>query len=542
MARSSSGSRRTRLAQLRVAAAGDLGHPRRAADEVPHPPAAARQRRRHAIGGAHDLVEVRPLAVEQRDAAARLLERRVGAAQDRVEVLAARDQPDPQLVDEHARPVAHGHVPDLEQVGQAHRLRRALARGPSAACRRLGAQRAGARRARVALHEVLGDQALGLDAAARVGAERGEPAVDLELDPRLVVRRERDVLDRAHPRARDLHELPGIRPRALSKTTSTRYVGGALAPALRASARPRPPPPRRIRAPRTEAPHGRWSCRRSHRAASSTHGFEPSARGLLRGARAARGQPGPVAAAVETPGIESVANAGAIAHVVAVGVVVAADRRRRRAAEPGHQVGRVGAQGPEDRQHPAGHAGGVAQARHGRPRERRETRRAVRRRSGSTGAQVAHQRAALRQRRPRLGQQPRQRHRVAHRLDRRRSARPSAAAGACAAPRGRAPAFGQRLALGRHGPQRRRGVRHALLHVGVAGSPARRTPWPRCPAGAAARPRRAPARGQLRGLGERRVEVAEARRWPARAVAGDSALADVAAGPGRPCASPGRGR
>ncbi len=126
-------------------------------------------------------------------------------------VVAARREADSQLVDEDREAIRRRRRPDLEEAVQVHGhagVRDGHGRRRPTASR----QRARGRRARVALDEVLRRQALRPDLAMGVRPERREPRVHRELDPRLEVPGERDVLDRAHPDARHLDELAGDDP------------------------------------------------------------------------------------------------------------------------------------------------------------------------------------------------------------------------------------------------------------------------------------------------------------------------------------------
>ena len=133
------------------------------------------------------------------------------------------DQPDPQLVDEHARAVAHGH---------ARRARTGPSGPPAAVVRSTGTvggrpppARSGRAPAVPGSHctkySAIRPSGWMLQRASALnGANR---AVDLELDPRLVAGRDLHVLDRSHRRAGHLHQLArGSRRAALSKITSTR--------------------------------------------------------------------------------------------------------------------------------------------------------------------------------------------------------------------------------------------------------------------------------------------------------------------------------
>ena len=135
---------------------------------------------------------------EQREDLVGLLERRVGAADDLVELLAAAGQAGAELGDDQRQPLAVGQAHDVVEEVEVDRpswfARPAAGTGPCPRPCRSSSGRGGAGGAdgallrRRALDELLADQRLRADLAVRVGAEVLEAAVlDVEHHDRLEV-------------------------------------------------------------------------------------------------------------------------------------------------------------------------------------------------------------------------------------------------------------------------------------------------------------------------------------------------------------------
>ena len=286
------------------------------------------------------------------------------------------------------------------------------------------------------------------------------------------------------------------------------------------------------------------ACRgsRSHSVGSSTHGFEPSARGLGGGAGAARGEPGPVAGRRIAPGQRVVGERPA--RCARSGRWRRSSRRscrrtRRRSRPRGPAC--TGAAPVRIGSIPRAMRRGVAQAGTVGPRQRRER--------VERAAQVAEHRPQVADQRrgswPSTGPDSRSSRAsgTVSRTDAMPSlSRPSRAAGRCAAPRARAPASG---------PARRARDATARSVAAVFARPASTSASRRASApdtvAAVASSRRSAASSRTSsavergGLGERRVEVAEG-LVGLPAGARRDARRRSAAGPGGPCACPGRGR
>jgi hypothetical protein len=138
----------------------------------------------------------------------RRLDRRVRAADGVAQRAAVARETGAQLAEDDLQALADRQLERRQhdvgvdrrvRVLERHRRRRAVA----------GAQLLAPRRAGRALHEALADERLRRDEAVGVRAERREAPVDLHLDPRVVVGRDADVLDRAGVDARDPHVLAG---------------------------------------------------------------------------------------------------------------------------------------------------------------------------------------------------------------------------------------------------------------------------------------------------------------------------------------------
>ena len=209
----------------------------------------------------------------------------------------------------------------------------------------------------VALDEVLRDQALGLDVAARVVAELEAPR-HRHHDPRLVVLGQLDVLDRADARAGDLDELAG--DDALGGVEDRVDAVGAGALGGRADR----PPRRGPRATSGDDDGGDAASWRDPEAVgrvadarrSSMYGFEPSSAGLGRrrpgsGSRCSVWKP-PRPLPVLSDAGEHVrpAELRPMRREVAVGVVVARRAVAEAADDAVDDLGRVRAQAVDDRQ------------------------------------------------------------------------------------------------------------------------------------------------------------------------------------------------
>ncbi len=147
-------------------------------------------------------------------------QRRVRAADDRVQVAPAPGQAGAEFVDDDREALALGQAVDVAEQIDVDRARGvrdrqqvlpfAFVAAGDLVQRRRQRRAFGARLGGQAVDELLADQRLGFDRAARVGAEVLEARVfDVQHDRRLRGRRRRDRPDDAHLHALDLHVLAG---------------------------------------------------------------------------------------------------------------------------------------------------------------------------------------------------------------------------------------------------------------------------------------------------------------------------------------------
>ena len=195
-----------RLAQVSAAARHGARHRVGALDEARDVAVVPRHLADHRVGAIDQARERVAVAVQDREHAVRLSERRVGAVDRGAEVLRTAREPGAELVHEDRQPLAvrapQRGEDQVEVDGRVRARERHGRRVPA-----LRDERPPARRAGVALHELLADEALRADAAVRVRAEGREVAGDLHLDTRLAVAGQLDSLDAPDLGPGDLHVL-----------------------------------------------------------------------------------------------------------------------------------------------------------------------------------------------------------------------------------------------------------------------------------------------------------------------------------------------
>ena len=177
----------------------------------------ARQPREHAV-----------LAGQDREHLVGLAQRRVGAVDDLVELLAAAGEAGAELVEQDREALAVGQAHDV--VDQVEVDRRARVRRPAAGARPRRRPRRSARSgcaergAGLALHELLADQRLRADRAVGVGLERREVlVVDPQRHRGLLVLGHVERPDRRRPaRRRPSRPRPRRASEALSKIARTK--------------------------------------------------------------------------------------------------------------------------------------------------------------------------------------------------------------------------------------------------------------------------------------------------------------------------------